>query len=144
MAYFTWQDKFDTGIEAVDHDHHILADLVSQLHDAFASGKGEASIGPVLAVLVDYSDYHFKREEALMFGHGYPGAEAHKAEHDSLKAKVLDIRHRFEAGEGSAIGNELLAFLHFWLYFHILDVDMAFKGFFIEKGVAKPHPSPPS
>jgi hemerythrin len=138
VSYFTWQDKFDIGIEDVDHDHRILADLISQLHDAFASGKGDGAVGPVLAILADYTDYHFKREEALMLRHGYPETEAHKAEHDSLKSKVLDIRRRFEAGEGTAIGNELLAFLHFWLYFHILDVDMAFRDFFIEKGIAKP------
>lgn len=137
MSYFTWQDKFDTGIDDVDRDHRILADLISQLHDAFASGKGETAIGPVLAILVEYTDYHFKREEALMNQYGYPETPAHKAEHDSLKTKVYDIRNRFEAGEGSAIGNELLAFLHFWLYFHILDVDMAFREFFIAKGVAK-------
>lgn len=138
MSYFTWQDKFDTGIEDVDRDHRILADLISQLHDAFASGKGETAIGPVLAVLVDYTDYHFKREEALMSQYGYPQLPAHRAEHESLKSKVYDIRNRFEAKDGSAIGNELLAFLHFWLYFHILDVDMAFKDFFADKGLAKP------
>lgn len=136
MAYFTWQDKFNTGIDDVDRDHKILADLISQLHDAFASGKGDQTIGPVLAVLSDYTDYHFKREEALMNRYGYPQAEEHKAEHDSLKSKVFEIRRRFEAGEGAAIGNELLAFLHFWLYFHILDVDMAFREFFVERGVA--------
>lgn len=138
MSYFTWQDKFNTGIEDVDKDHKILADLISQLHDAFASGKGDRAIGPVLSVLVDYTDYHFKREEALMSRHGYPMAVEHKSEHDSLKAKVMDIRSRFEGGEGAAIGNELLAFLHFWLYFHILDVDMAFRDYFVEKGVVPP------
>ncbi len=138
MSFFTWQDKFNTGHEEIDKDHHILVDLIGQLHDAFASGHGHTSIGPVLSVLADYTDYHFKREEELMDRLGFPKAADHRAEHDALRGKVFDIQKRFEAGDDTAIGNELLAFLHFWLHFHILDVDMELRDFLDRKGLI-PH-----
>jgi hemerythrin len=135
VSFFTWQDKFNTGHEEIDKDHHILVDLIGQLHDAFASGHGHQSIGPVLSVLAEYTDFHFKREEELMDRLAYPKAAEHRAEHDSLRAKVFDIQQRYEGGEDAAIGNELLSFLHFWLYFHILDVDMHLRDFLEEKGL---------
>ena len=135
MSFFSWNDKFSVGVEAIDTDHKILVDLIDQLHDAFVSGKVEAVIDGVLSTLVDYTHFHFDREEQLMAEAGYPGLAEHKLVHIELKRQVEEIRARFRSGQVSGkIGNEMLAFLHDWLYFHILEQDKGYVPFMHKDG----------
>ncbi|MBY0431849.1 MAG: bacteriohemerythrin, partial [Rhodospirillales bacterium] len=106
----------------------------------FVNGNVHNTIGPVLSALVEYTHTHFRNEEAMMAENGYPFSAEHHAAHEDLRGQVEDIRKRFEAGDTSRLGNEMLAFLHDWLYFHILEEDMSYRPFFEAKGLAKPRP----
>lgn len=140
MSFFTWQDKFSVGVETFDRDHKILVDLIDQLHEAFVTGNVRETVEQVLTVLVDYTETHFRREEELMAETGYPASAEHKLQHEELKQQVIDILNRFRSDPDSSMGNEVLGFLHNWLTFHILETDMAYKAFFIEKGVGQKRP----
>ncbi len=136
MAFFTWQDRFNLGIPEIDRDHKILADLVTRLHDAYASGRPETNVGPVFHFLVEYAKTHFVREEELMRDVDFPGLIAHIAAHEALASRVEDLTKRYLAGDKRAVGNELLAFLHNWLHFHILEEDMAFRPYVKAAGMS--------
>lgn len=124
MSFFTWNEKFSVGIDIIDSEHKVLVDLIDQLHEAFVTGNVDTAIGPILAALVDYTHTHFDHEEAMMAGAGYPGLEAHREVHRELRRQVEEVYDRFLAGGPQGkMGNEVLAFLHDWLYFHILEQD---------------------
>ncbi len=124
MSFFCWQDKFSVGVDAIDNDHRILVDLIDQLHEAFIDGHVNETVRSILDVLVDYTHTHFDREEQLMAAAGYPDLERHKAVHAELRRQVEEVREKVLSGTaGPKVGNELLAFLHDWLYFHILEQD---------------------
>ena len=101
------------------------------MHDAYASGRPERNIGPVFKYLAEYSGTHFTREEELMRSVSFPGIAGHSAAHDALASRVEELNRRFLAGDKHAVSNELLAFLHNWLHFHILEEDMAFRPYIV-------------
>ncbi|MCW8860818.1 MAG: bacteriohemerythrin, partial [Rhodospirillales bacterium] len=126
MSYVTWRDSLLTGIPDIDRDHQTLFDLANQLHDSYAKGVDPSETKEVFAALLDYTDYHFRREEDLLDREGFPDTEAHKQAHEDLKNQVIDLYERYRKGEEGVI-LDLLAFLSNWLRFHIMEEDMAYK-----------------
>lgn len=134
MTYFTWNDGYSVGITSIDNDHKVLIDLIDQLHEASLTGHVRETCAAVLDSLVDYTERHFRREEDLLRQCSYPELPEHHRQHETLAAQVIDIRDRFVRGEQD-IGITLLAFLHDWLYFHIMETDMAYRGHFAAAGL---------
>lgn len=131
MTYVTWTEKLATGVEALDTDHKALFDMVDQFHEAYMGGKGAAALEQMFAALMDYTDYHFRREEGLMEQAGYPGLDAHRRLHQSLKAQVHDLHDRYLRGElqgeETDLCLEMMAFLNNWLHFHIAEEDVKIR-----------------
>ena len=127
MPLITWTEELSIGVEAVDSDHQLLVHLINQLDEAVEDGQGQDTVGSVLNVLFDYTEYHFDREELLMEACGYVGFEKHRDMHSDLKAKVVEIRDAFLADEKAVLGVEVLQFLKDWLTDHIIGQDKLFK-----------------
>jgi hemerythrin-like metal-binding protein len=129
MAYIEWQDVMSTGIPLVDADHKTLVSLINQVHGCIGGLDEYGALGSILKVLADYTDYHFRREEALMEECGYPGFIPHKALHDRLTEQVKEVIRRFEAAPGSVRAQDVQKFLEDWLVDHILRHDMPYTRF---------------
>lgn len=129
MAYIEWQDCMETGIPMVDADHKTLVSLINQVHACIGGVDEYGALGSILRVLVDYTDYHFKREETLQEESGYPGFAAHKALHAKLTEQVQEVLRRFEAAPGSVRAQDIQKFLEDWLVDHILRHDMPYTRF---------------
>ncbi len=129
MAYIEWQDCMATGIPPVDNDHKTLVSLINQVHSCIGSPDEYGSLGSLLLVLADYTDYHFRREERLQEEAGYPGLEAHKTLHTRLTGQVREMIRRFETTPGSVRARDLQKFLEDWLVDHILRHDMPYTRF---------------
>jgi len=115
------------GVPEIDGDHQVMIDLIEQV-DRAADRRGEAAaIDTILAALVDYTEYHFSREERMLEVVGFPHAAEHKECHDRL-------RHRIElyvvrCGAGQADG--LRAVAHFakrGLVEHVRKEDMRYQS----------------
>lgn len=135
MTFFAWKDRYSVGVTAIDDDHKMLIDLIDQLHEAFVAGDVAETCAAVLDAMVEYTERHFRAEEELMARCSYPGLGEHHEQHEALTAQVVAIRDRFARGE-AGIGNELLAFLHDWIYFHIMETDMGYREHFVAAGLA--------
>lgn len=126
MALLMWRESFSVGNALLDSDHHILVNLLNQLHDVVDTGQSREVVGSVIGVLAEYVEHHFRREEALLAKAGYPDYVGHEQSHRVLEANVRDIRDRWMAGERQALGDEVLEFLKKWLTDHILVTDKAY------------------
>lgn len=135
MAFIEWNDSTKVGISFIDTDHKKLFDLVNSLHSAMREGKGREVMGPTLKELVAYTDYHFKNEERAMTTHAYPLYNEHKAIHDDLRKKAVDLLTGFEGGK-SIMTVEVAEFLKSWLQHHISQKDRELAAFLKTKGVA--------
>ncbi len=132
--FVAWKDEYSVGIEAIDDDHKQLLTLINNLQTAVFYPTGEAFERQALKELVDYTKYHFKREEELMQKHGYPDFETHKKQHDEMIAKVGRFMDEYEEDRESTTEG-LTQFLKTWLIQHICGTDQAYSPFLHEKGV---------
>lgn len=119
-----WTDSLSVGVAEIDADHRLLIDLLHQMEAAAAGPEARAVAGSVLAALIDYTDYHFAREERLQQAIGFAEAAEHKRQHQTLRRQVADHWRHFQDGRFDAAA--LCAFMGQWLRHHILEHDMRF------------------
>ncbi|EKV31529.1 Hemerythrin [Caenispirillum salinarum AK4] len=122
-----WSKDLEIGIPVIDADHKVLVSLLNQVFDTVGDNEEKATLGSVLNSLVEYTEYHFAREEKLQEVAGYSGLEAHKARHRDLERQVMEIRSRFEEDPDSVHGGEVLDFLRDWLVDHIEKRDFDYR-----------------
>lgn len=127
MALMAWSEAYGVGNALLDSDHRILIDLLNQLDDAVDTGQSREVVGTVVNVLVEYTEHHFRREEAIMRAADFPGLAQHESEHRSLEGRVRDLRDRWAAGDRGVLGEEVLTFLKKWLTEHILGADKSYR-----------------
>lgn len=129
-----WQPGFGVGHDAIDGDHRRLFELFNEFASAVNGNRGDAEIQGVLGELLEYTDYHFDREEGLMREHGYPDYAAHKAMHDSFVRQIHDVNSALDAGGEK--GAFVLGVLGKWLTGHILGVDKKLGAYLEERAKA--------
>lgn len=122
-----WTSDLEIGIGVVDADHKVLVSLLNQVFETVGDREEKATLGSVLNSLVEYTEYHFAREERLQEVAGYGDLDAHRQRHHDLTDQVIDIRTRFEEDPESVHGEEVLRFLRSWLVDHIKGHDMAYR-----------------
>jgi len=132
---FAWKDSYSIGVPQIDTQHRRLFSLADELHAAMNSGKGKDVLAQVLQNLINYTKTHFADEERLMQRCGYPDLPAHKAQHDEMTQKVLQIQQDFQAGK-LMMTIAVMQFLSNWLRQHIGGSDRKYVPFVNGKAVA--------
>lgn len=132
--FMAWKDEYSVGIEAIDNDHRKLIKLINQFQTAVFYRTGEEFEREAFDELVDYTQTHFTREEALMEKHGYPDFEAHVAEHRKMIGQVENVMTQYQTEGRRETLNDAVLFLREWLIEHINGTDQAYSAFLLEKG----------
>ena len=115
-----WDDTLRVGVDAIDKDHQYLVSLLNKVaHRAI----DEADLEMVIGRLIDYTHYHFRREEAVMEACGYPELESHRGVHRRLAAQVSDLAQKWRKDHDPERLRRLQAFLRNWLVNHIMKSD---------------------
>ncbi len=133
--FVAWDDSYSVGIQAIDDDHKKLLTLINNLQTSVLYPTGEAFERHALGELVDYTKYHFAREEKLMSEYDYPDFEPHRKQHEEMIAKVGDYMAAYENDREATI-DELTVFLKTWLLSHIAGTDQKYSGYLRSKGVS--------
>ncbi len=128
VTIIEWNDGMSVGVEDLDNDHRVLIDLINQLAGA-ESRQDRINLEAVLDELVDYTVFHFEKEEEYMERAGYPALAGHKRTHTALTGQVLAIRSRVVEGGQPGLGDEVLDFLSRWLREHILKADALYRPY---------------
>lgn len=115
-----WTDALTTHIDPIDNDHQVLIALWSKttFHDTPV-----AEVDEIIEDIVNYSKYHFRREEAIMEACTYPGLEAHKSQHRRLLEQVNELVVEWNDTRDPKTVVRLRKFLQKWLFDHILKMD---------------------
>ncbi|NMP30620.1 bacteriohemerythrin [Thalassotalea sp. M1531] len=129
-----WKDSYSVGIESLDADHRKLLSLLNQFNTAYEYYMGESFERQSLKELIDYTHYHFEREEKMMEEAGYEDIEAHKKQHQAMIAEinVLDAKYAEHGHEAFA---EISKYLTNWLLNHINGTDKQYSEVMIAKGL---------
>lgn len=135
MPFISWSDKFSIGVKQIDDQHRKLFELVNNVYEHAHSDSAKDLINSSLNELIDYTDYHFKEEEAFMVSNEYIRYEQHKMAHDNLRLQVVDFKSAISQGKGDT--KAFLKFLFDWLTKHIMDQDKKI-GKYMEQRTLKP------
>lgn len=135
MVFINWDETFSVGVAAFDADHRKLVALLNNLLAACEAGQGPEVLGEILAGVVAYTKYHFRREERLLRAHGFPGLADHEKEHRDLIASVERLQRRFKTDSSHALGNQTARFLGRWVTDHIIGTDKESGAFLNSRGI---------
>ena len=122
------------GIDKIDRQHQKLVGFLNELYDAMKKGKGNEALKKVFGGLVLYTKTHFADEEKLLADNGYPDYAAHKAKHEKMTAKVMEMHKDFLAGKISS-PVQITNFLKDWLAKHIMETDRKYGPYLNGKGI---------
>jgi len=117
MALLHWKDHYSVGIEAVDHEHKELIDLINRLHEELMEKGAVLTVEAFFGDLFMGISAHFALEERFMREHRYDQLPQHKADHERLLDEIRDMMDEFTADE--KINNaELATRLDAWFSRH--------------------------
>lgn len=121
-----WQARYETGIPEVDDDHRRLVGLINDLDDALAEGGEFGRIGGIIDALVDYADYHFSREEAMMARAGFDDLAEHAVSHADFGHFLGQLVGGCILSPSRETALQIHEYLQDWLVDHILAEDMKY------------------
>jgi hemerythrin len=121
-----------TGNPEIDGQHQELFRIINVLHNSILTGNARDVMLMTLDDLTNYVDKHFRDEERLMLGEGYPDYAHHKALHDKLTADAMNVIAGYKSGKLN-LSVTLSQFLGDWLSKHIEVEDLKMINFIKEK-----------
>lgn len=111
-----WSSKLEVGVQRIDYEHRIFADLINELSNKVDRGEQAISLSRTIREIMKYADFHFLSEENVMEEYSYPGMKEHVALHRELHAQLLSTV--LEHAEGAAPAEKLVNFLAEWFVAH--------------------------
>ena len=110
------------GVEAVDHEHRELIELINQLHESLLAGTQEPDVTAFLGEIFRAISSHFALEERFMREHRYDQFAEHKLAHEQLLEEIRDIMDGYEADPQGA-SQQLSHRLDAWFTLHFKTQD---------------------
>ena len=129
-----WSDKYATGIELIDNQHHELVELTNQLYIACSTRDDvlQTVFKDAMSNMVKYVRFHFAAELKLLNEIKYPDYNNHKKMHDSLVKNILEAVKEY--GEGKKfVPNNFVRTLKDWIFGHIAVYDKLYSAYVIEQ-----------
>ena len=115
-----WTDALRVGVDAIDKDHQVIIALLNRArHDDLL----DQELHGIISDLVNYTHYHFRREETVMEVCGSSGLIQHRQVHLDLTAKMNDLAEAWHREHNPENIQHLMDFLRDWWIGHIADVD---------------------
>ena len=130
MTLTTWQDDMATGNEEIDTQHKDLLHRVNDLLVACKALRGKEEIGRILWFLKGYVRRRFRAEEKFQARYGFPGYQAHKAEHYAFFREVrhLEALHAKD-GASTLLIVKTTRMMCLWLRGHFNRMDKELAAF---------------
>ena len=115
-----WSDVMRTRIDAIDKDHQAMVSLLNKI--AHGSVNKEETAG-IVKELVDYTRYHFLREETIMLACDFPNMIEHRASHAAITLKVSEMAFSWVKNREHALLQRFHKTFRDWLSDHIINED---------------------
>jgi hemerythrin len=135
VTVLIWNPAWDTGIALIDEQHRNLVAQFEGLLVAIHENRPDIHLPELLGFLAEYVEVHFSTEEWHMKAAEYPELARHKASHDGLRARVLQLVAGYHQ-DPAAMTEEVINFLTDLLVGHIQDHDQSMARFFVHVNAA--------
>lgn len=130
-----WNDQYSVNDDVLDDHHKKLFETINLIATYFENGKDSDSqkIAGYMDELIEYTDYHFKLEEAVLKQVNYPDTDKHIKQHEIFEVKVKSFRDQVLTFGSSNTSKRILEYLTNWLKSHIVVEDAKYAAFRREK-----------
>ena len=91
----TFDDNLLTGNKTIDAQHKELIERIRNFVVACQNGDSKVKAIKMLDYLDEYTDFHFKEEEALQEKVGYPERDRHHEKHEEFKKTIQEFMNIF-------------------------------------------------
>ena len=130
-----WRDQMSVGNELIDQDHRYLLCLVNSIELAIRHGEDSDALLAFVRQLVQYTHFHFEREEGIQKRALYPQAASHHVTHQEIlghlrqiEQNVADLHQHATGnslvdGEHEIVTGEVMQLLREWILDHVLKDD---------------------
>ena len=127
----TFDDNLLTGNRMIDAQHKELIDRIRNFVVAFQNGDSKVKAIKMLDYLDEYTDFHFKEEEALQEKAGYPERDRHHEKHEEFKKTIQELHEYLRDSEGPTEQFSELVQKNVvdWLFGHIKTFDRSVAEF---------------
>lgn len=132
--FIEWKESYSVGLDSIDNDHKKLLGMINQLQTASHYTTDDKMIECILDDLIDYTKYHFSREEKIMHDCEYPELEAHKKLHRDMINQVSAFIDEYRVHNTRTI-DDVTQYLKSWLINHINGSDKEYIPYL--KNIAK-------
>ena len=127
----TFDDNLVTGNKTIDTQHKELIDRIQNFVIACQNGDSKVKAIKLLDYLNEYTDFHFKEEEALQEKAGYPEREKHYEKHEEFKKNIEELYAWLDESEGPTeqFEQRVKEKVADWLLYHIKSFDRSVAEF---------------
>lgn len=127
--YIIWNNDNNLGIPIIDEQHRGLISTINSLYFYTQAGIDDLSIKPILMMLQQYTDIHFKTEEAFLKKANYPDIKEHINLHRKLaeNTKKISLDNSMEQDP-----ENILKFLKNWWLGHIKKEDRKYLPYLVK------------
>ena len=126
--FVQWDESYSVGLDVIDDDHKKLLGMINQLQTASHYTTDDTMIEHILDDLIDYTKYHFLREEKIMLDCDYPELTAHKKLHQDMISQVTKFVDDYRLHKTRTI-DEVTQYLKSWLINHINGSDKEYMPY---------------
>ena len=91
MSLINWRDEFSVGVDAVDHEHREMIELINDLDDVMGKNADHADVVRSLGEIYARIAAHFALEEKIMRDVRYTSFEPHKQDHEFLLDELSEV-----------------------------------------------------
>lgn len=127
--FIEWNNSYLVGHKLVDFDHMTLVNITNELFHRVNQGFSDEEISQTIALLIDYVEKHFEREEQLFMESDYPDVDKHLEMHKDITKTVKDIAQIYKSDPGAINIDEVMVFLKKWLTNHIMKADQGYAKY---------------
>ena len=124
-VFIVWKPEYNLGIPIIDEHHRGIVSIINSLHFGMQNNYVSSILSPIIEMMNDYTQTHFKIEEDFLEQISFPGIKEHCDLHHEL-SKTLK-----KQGRDSILGKDshnIMCFLKEWWINHICKEDMVFKS----------------
>lgn len=135
MPLVEWNESLSVGVDVLDEEHRKMVDMLNEIYDSMRRSKGPRVMHALFDKMLAYSYAHFKHEEALFDETDFPGAAAHKKEHEDLTAQLAELQKKIKTNPNAGPSIEVINYLRKWLVDHIQGSDQDYSAHLKEHGI---------
>jgi len=107
------------NVPIIDEQHLNIVSIINEINDSLKHGAPIEQLVQLLENLINYTNYHFKTEERLMYEFNYIEELEHKKAHEHLLNELTYLKTKFVQG-GELV---LLQKIKDWFALHIMSSD---------------------